>query len=67
MEMEIEPKSWTLWEPNLLERDVIVRTDTGERFEILNVTRNLFRGQVLRQSFYTKLVEPMNIIYRIPI
>lgn len=66
MWMEMEPKSWSLWEPNLLDRDVILRVDTGERFELTDVTRTIWRGMVLRQMFDLKLLEPSNIIYRVP-
>jgi hypothetical protein len=64
---EFEPTSWTLWEPNLLDRDILVRADTNERFEVLKVTRTKWRGLTLRQNFDVRLLEPTSIAYKIPI
>jgi len=64
---EFEPKNWTLWEPNLLDRDIIVRPDTGERFEVTELTRTTWRNLVLRQNFDLRLLEPTNIVYKVPI
>ena len=67
MHFEIEPSSWTLWEPNLVDRDIIVRPDTNERFEILNVTKTQWRGLVMHQNFDVRLLEPTSIAYKIPV
>lgn len=64
---EFEPRNWTLWEPNLLDRDLIVNLVTGERFEITNVTRTTWRGLVLRQNFELRKIETTSVIYKLPI
>lgn len=64
---EFQPKNWTLWEPNLLDRDLIVNTVTGERFEITSVTKTSWRGLTLRQNFETRKLETTSVIYKIPI
>lgn len=67
LEVELSTKNWTLWEPNLLDKDIIIRIDNGERYEILNVTTTNWRGLPLHQKFDLKLVEPTSIIYKIPL
>ena len=67
VESDFEPSNWTIWEPNILDHDIIVRPDNNERYEVLNVTRSNWRGLILHQRFELKLIEPSNIIYRIPV
>lgn len=64
---DFEPKSWTLWEPELLDRDLIVRKDTGQRFEITDLSRTMWRGLVLRQNFDIRLLEPQSPQYKFPV
>ena len=64
---EFEPKCWTLWEPNLLDRDILVRKDTGQRFEVIDVTRTTWRGMTLRQNFDVRFIEPNSIEYKFPV
>lgn len=66
-QIELEPTSWCLWEPNLLDRDILVRPDTNERYEVTNVTKTMWRGLTLRQNFTAKLIEPTSIAYKIPV
>lgn len=67
VEADFEPSSWTMWEPNLLDHDILVRADNNERYEVLNVKRSNWRGLILHQRFDTKLIEPSNIAYKIPV
>jgi len=67
VEIDYTATNWTLWEPNLLDRDIIVRVDNGERYEILNITRTSWRGVILSQRFDLRLIEPTSIIYKIPV
>jgi hypothetical protein len=67
MWFDFEPKNWALWEPNLLDRDILVRKDTGQRFEIVDVTRTSWRGLTLRQNFDTRMLEPGSIEYKFPV
>lgn len=64
---DYEPTSWTLWEPNVYDHDVVVRADNGQRFELLGNTRTFWRNLVLRQNFETKLIEATDIRYKFPI
>ena len=67
VEQEYETSNWALWEPNLLDKDIIVRPDNNERYEVQNVKRTNWRGLPLHQRFDLKLLEPTSIIYKIPI
>jgi len=66
MKSIIQPKSWTIWEPEISNKDIFV-TKMNKRFWIVNVTPSLWRGLILRQSFDTELIEQSNIIYKIPV
>jgi hypothetical protein len=42
--------SWTLWAPRLRHRDLLVRANTGERFELSEVGESSWRGLRLQQK-----------------
>lgn len=45
-------RPWTIWTPRLTDRDMLVRSTSGERFEILNVQESgPWRGLVMAQFF----------------
>ena len=67
MWFEFEPKSWSLWEPNLLDRDIIVRQDNNERFELTSIEATRWRGLPLRQNFDLRLLEPTSAAYKLVI
>lgn len=67
MRKEITPRSWTLWEPLISNKDIIVTKLNSRRYWINNVTPSTFRGIPLHQSMDLELVENTNIIYKFPI
>ena len=47
-----QTRPWTLWTPVLANRDMIVRSTTGERFEVLSVQETgPWRGLIIAQFF----------------
>jgi hypothetical protein len=45
-------KSWTLWTPELMDRDMLIKQKTGERFEVQNVSpTGPWRGAIICQFF----------------
>ena len=51
--IKMEPmRSWTIWTPQLTDRDVVVNRVTGERFEVVGVTlTGKWRGLFIAQFF----------------
>lgn len=48
-------RQWTLWTPELVNRDMLVRQTTGERFELVNVQPSgPWRGLIVVQFFETR-------------
>ena len=66
---EYKPRPWTIHEPRLKNRDIIVRKWRGTRFEILNVNRVFFRGLVMQQEFTLRALNQTseNYIYSVPV
>ena len=62
----VEPKAWSLWEPVLSNKDIIVN-QRGERFWINNVSPTYFRELITRQQFDTELIENTNVIYHLDV
>ncbi len=49
---------WTIWEPRLADRDMLVHPRTGERLEILNVKASgQWRGLIMCQFFDTRTMQ----------
>jgi hypothetical protein len=63
---EQEASSWMAHEPEITSRDILVN-EKGERFEIVTVTPTIWRGHVLRQMFDYRLLEPSEIVYKVPV
>lgn len=59
-------RSWALWTPILLNRDVIV-TKQNYRMWLNEVTPSLFRGLILHQKFTTERIEASSVLYKIPV
>lgn len=55
-QIESIPRSWTIWEPVLKERDIIVTRDLIF-YELQNVTKYPFRGTTTRQDFYVRRLQ----------
>ncbi len=66
MRRTVAPRSWTLWEPQLQNKDLVF-TKQGEGLWILNVTPTLWRGLVLHQNFDTDTIEHSNVIYKLQV
>ena len=66
---EYKPRPWTIHEPRLRNRDIIVRKWRGTRFEILDVNRVFFRGLVMQQEFTLRSVNNSteSYIYSVPV
>jgi len=64
--VESIPRSWTLWEQELHEHDVIA-TRSGLWYELLNVTKYPFRGTITRQDFYVRQLQPTDPATKFPI
>lgn len=58
--------NWTLWEPNLKNKDFFVRRD-GSRHWIKDVTVTKWRHHIIRQLIHTEEIERSHPIYKIPI
>jgi hypothetical protein len=56
--MKTQPmKSWTLWTPRLCDRDMVINTRTGQRYELLNVQETgPWRGLCIVQFFDLRLL-----------
>lgn len=51
-------RPWTLWSPVLTNRDMIVKSNTGERYEVLNVSESgPHRGMIITQFFDVRLMQ----------
>lgn len=51
-------RPWTLWTPVLTNRDMLVDTSTGERFEVLNVAETgPWRGLIVAQFFDARALQ----------
>jgi len=63
-----ESKSWTIWQPKLAPRDVIV-DHNGERYDITAVekTSPMLGGMYARQDFKWRLLEMNHAFYRIDV
>lgn len=57
--------SWTLWLPRLHEHDLLIRTLTGERFEVVGISESRWRGVTLSQRFSTNKMQPGDIRYKV--
>ena len=63
---EFTSSCWALWEPNLDNKDFIVRRN-GQRLWIVNVQETKWKHHTLRQIFNFEEIERSNQIYKIPI
>ena len=63
-----ESKSWTIWQPKIGARDVIV-DHNGERYEITSVekTSPMMGGLYSRQDFQYRTLEMNHAYYRIDV
>lgn len=58
--------SWALWEPQLFNKDFIVRRN-NQRLWITNVDVSKWRHHILHYKFDATEIERSNVIYQIPI
>ena len=62
-----QASNWTIWEPRLATRDIIVIPD-GRRFEITDVNASIIRGSVItHQTFKTTEKWPTDWVYTLPV
>ena len=62
-----QASNWTIWEPRLATRDIIVTPD-GRRFEITDVNASIIRGSVItHQTFKTTEKWPTDHVYKLPV
>ena len=62
-----QARSWTIWEPRLATRDIIVAPD-GRRYEINKVESSIIRGGVItHQTFDTIEKWPTDWVYTLPV
>lgn len=69
-QMKSQPmRPWTIWEPRLANRDMLVHPRTGERFEILNTQESgLWRGLIVCQFFDVRTMQlGVDFATRVPI
>lgn len=67
MRTTIQPRSWTIYEPVLQNKDILISKQHEKRYWVNDVTTSLFRGLPLRQSMDLELIESTNVIYKFPI
>ena len=61
--VENKPKAWTLWEPVLHDRDILV-TDDNKRFEVLNIKITQGQGRdIIRQIFDLQELDSTHIAF----
>ena len=67
--LEFKPRPWTIHEPKLKERDVIIRKYTGLRYELTNVSEVVFRGLPMHQEFDVRECTPSTetFIYKVSV
>lgn len=51
VQKEYLSRPWTIHIPRFRDRDMIVRKNSGERFEVMGISQVRFRGLVLHQEF----------------
>jgi len=56
--------SWTLWEPEIKEKDIIVR-ENGQRFRVENTAYSYWRGHKLHQKMRLLYLDPNDIVYKV--
>lgn len=67
--VEFRPRPWTIHEPQLKERDIIVRKYTGIRYELQNISEVKMRGLTMHQEFDTRELTQSTetFIYQVPV
>ena len=63
---EFVSTSWFLWEPQIINKDLIVRRN-GQRLWITNVQQSKWRHHILRQMCNFEEIERSSPLYKLPI
>jgi len=57
--------SWTLWSPRLKDHDLLIRTKTGQRFEVSDIAESSWRGVITQQIMKLVELQPGDIRYKV--
>jgi len=57
--------SWTLWSPKLHEHDILIRSKSGDKFEIIKPSQSEIRGLPFRQAFSLNCIDQNDILQQL--